>query len=60
MPSDKLSFPQLPEITCPNCEQVKSMIPKACAVEELSDATIQAISASKMDARHNHLGSLLK
>lgn len=39
--------------------RVKSMMPKAYAVEELSQETIQAIAASKMDARHNHLNSLL-
>jgi len=39
--------------------QLKSMLPKAYAVEELSQETIQAIAASKMDARHNHLNSLL-
>lgn len=39
--------------------RVKSLMPKAYAVEELSEETIQAIAASKMDARHNHLNSLL-
>ncbi|CAM9666646.1 unnamed protein product [Phaeothamnion confervicola] len=39
--------------------RLKSMLPKAYAVEELSQETIQAIAASKMDARHNHLNSLL-
>ncbi|MFZ5931715.1 MAG: type II toxin-antitoxin system Phd/YefM family antitoxin [Pseudomonadota bacterium] len=39
--------------------RLKSMLPKAYAVEELSEETIQAIAASKMDPRHNHLNSLL-
>ena len=39
--------------------RVKSMMPMAYAVEELSEETIQAIAASKMDMRHNHLNSLL-
>ena len=39
--------------------RVKSLMPKAYAVEELSEQTIQAIAASKMDAKHNHLNSLL-
>ncbi len=39
--------------------RLKSMLPKAYAVEELSQETIQAIAASRMDARHDHLNSLL-
>lgn len=39
--------------------RMKSLMPKTYAVEELSEETIQAIAASKMDARHNHLNSLL-
>ena len=39
--------------------RVKSMMPKAYAVEELSEETIQALATSKMDARHDHLNSLL-
>lgn len=39
--------------------RLKSMLPRAYAVEELSQETIQAIAASKMDARHDHLNSLL-
>ncbi len=39
--------------------RMKSLMPKAYAVEELSEETIRAIAASKMDARHNHLNSLL-
>ncbi len=39
--------------------RIKSMMPKSYAVHELSEETIKAIAASKMDARHNHLNSLL-
>ena len=39
--------------------RLKAQMPKAYAVEELSEETIQAIAASKMDARHDHLNSLL-
>lgn len=39
--------------------RLKAMASKATAVEELSEATIRAIAASKMDARHTHLNSLL-
>ncbi len=39
--------------------RVKSLMPKAYAIEELSEETIQAIAASKMDAKHNHLNNLL-
>ncbi len=39
--------------------RIKAMMPKPYAVEELSEATIQAIAASKMDGRHDHLNSLL-
>lgn len=39
--------------------RLKSLMPKAYAVEELSEETIRAIAASKMDARHDHLNSLL-
>lgn len=39
--------------------RLKARMPKAYAVEELSEETIQAIAASKMDARHDHLNSLL-
>lgn len=38
---------------------MKARMPKAYAVEELSEETIQAIAASKMDAKHGHLNSLL-
>jgi len=39
--------------------RMKSQLPKAYAVEELSEETIQAIAASKMDAKHDHLNNLL-
>lgn len=39
--------------------RIKAMMPKVYAIEELSEATIQAIAASKMDTRHDHLNSLL-
>jgi prevent-host-death family protein len=39
--------------------RMKAQLPKAYAVEELSEETIQAIAASKMDAKHDHLNSLL-
>lgn len=38
---------------------MKARMPKAYAVEELSEETILAIAASKMDAKHDHLNSLL-
>ena len=40
-------------------QRLRSMMPKAYAVEELSEATVQAIATSRMDARHNHLDALL-
>lgn len=40
-------------------QRLRSMMPKAYAVEELSEATVQAIATSRMDARHNHLNALL-
>ncbi|HEX4889137.1 MAG TPA: hypothetical protein VFW37_02040 [Alphaproteobacteria bacterium] len=33
--------------------------PKALTVEELPEATVRALAASKMDARHKHLDNLL-
>jgi PHD/YefM family antitoxin component YafN of YafNO toxin-antitoxin module len=39
--------------------RMKAQMPKAFAVEGLSEETIQAIAASKMDAKHDHLNSLL-
>ena len=40
-------------------QRLRSMMPKAYAVEELSEATVQAIATSRMDAIHNHLNALL-
>ena len=40
-------------------QRLRSMMPKAYAVEELSEATVQAIATSRMDALHNHLNALL-
>lgn len=40
--------------------RVKAQLPKTVAVEALSEETIQAIAASKMDAKHDHLNSLLE
>ena len=40
--------------------RLKSLMPKAYAIEELSEETIRAIAASTMDARHNHLNDLLE
>ena len=39
--------------------QIKALLPRAFAVEELSEATVRALAASKMDARHAPLDSLL-
>jgi PHD/YefM family antitoxin component YafN of YafNO toxin-antitoxin module len=39
--------------------RMKDLQAKTFAVSELSETTIQAIAASTMDARHNHLNSLL-
>lgn len=39
--------------------RVKARMPKAYAVEELSQETIQAIAHARMDARHDHLDALL-
>ncbi len=39
--------------------ELKARMSKAYDVGELSEATIQAIAASKMDAKHDHLNSLL-
>lgn len=40
--------------------RIKSLIPKAFAVEELSDELLFAIANSKMDKRHDHLNDLLE
>ena len=42
-----------------NYLHLQSMVPRAFAVEELSEETIHAIAASRMDTRHDHLNSLL-
>lgn len=39
--------------------RIKSQMPKAYATRELSEETVRAIAASKMDARHDALNSLL-
>jgi PHD/YefM family antitoxin component YafN of YafNO toxin-antitoxin module len=39
--------------------RIKAQLPKAYATAELSEETIQAIAASRMDARHDGLNSLL-
>ena len=43
-----------------NYERLKAMMPKAYAVGELSEETVQALLASQMDSRHDHLNSLLE
>ena len=40
-------------------QKLKSLMPKAYAIEELQESTIQALMASKMDPRHDNLNSLL-
>jgi len=37
----------------------KAMMSKAYAVEDLPDATLEALQASQMDVRHAHLDALL-
>lgn len=39
--------------------RMKAQMPKVFAVEALSEETIQAIAASKMDAKHDYLNNLL-
>lgn len=39
--------------------RLKAMQPKTYATHELSEETIAAIAASKMDARHDYLNELL-
>lgn len=39
--------------------RIKERMPKALAIEDLSQETIQAIAKSKMDSRHKHLNKLL-
>lgn len=40
-------------------QRLRARMPKAQAVEELSQATVQAIAAGRMNARHDHLDALL-
>lgn len=39
--------------------RMKAQMPKSFAVEELSEDTIQAIAMVRMDAKHDHLNTLL-
>jgi hypothetical protein len=39
--------------------RLKKQMPKALAVEELSEETIQALVKTKMSSRHKHLNELL-
>jgi PHD/YefM family antitoxin component YafN of YafNO toxin-antitoxin module len=39
--------------------RMKAQMPQAYAVEALSEETIQAIAASKMDVKHDYLNNLL-
>jgi PHD/YefM family antitoxin component YafN of YafNO toxin-antitoxin module len=39
--------------------RMEAFMPKAFAVEDLSEQTIQSIAASQMDAKHEHLNDLL-
>lgn len=40
-------------------QRLRARMPKAVAVEELSQATVQAIAGGRMDERHAHLDALL-
>lgn len=40
-------------------QRLKAAVPVALAVEELDAATLRALAASRMDARHDHLDSLM-
>jgi len=40
--------------------QMKKRMPKAYAIEELSEKTIQAIATAKANARHKHLDALME
>lgn len=49
-------------VSCADYEaylRLKAQMPQAYAIHELSEETIQAIAASKMDTTHDHLNSLL-
>lgn len=39
--------------------RLKKQMPKALAIEELSEETIQALAKTKMNSRHKHLNELL-
>ena len=39
--------------------RMEAFMPKAFAVEDLSEQTIQSIATSQMDAKHEHLNDLL-
>lgn len=39
--------------------RMKARMPKAYAVDELSEETIRAIANSKMDKKHDHLNAML-
>ena len=39
--------------------EMKKRIPKAFAIEELSETTIQAIAKARMGTRHKHLDALM-
>jgi len=40
-------------------QRLKAAASAALAVEELDGATLQALAASRMDARHDHLDALM-
>lgn len=40
--------------------RIKSLMPKAYAVEELTDELLMALANSQMDEQHNHLNALLE
>lgn len=40
--------------------RIKSLMPKAFAIEEFSDEVLTALANSKMDTRHDHLNALLE
>lgn len=40
-------------------QRLRALQPRALAVEELSEASVRALEATRMDARHAHLNALL-
>ena len=40
-------------------QRLRALSPTALAVEELSAASLEALAASRMDARHDHLNLLM-